>query len=331
MKTLLRLPALILIGGMCCALAVYVIFGKPAVLLSQSGSSITGYLWSDAIGWVSTNCLTGGPTGNNICATRNYSLAVDASGYVTGYAWSDNLGWIKFGGLSSFPTGGGTTAQNAQIVANSLIGWARACAGTQSTDCSSMTSRTDGWDGWISFNGTGYGITLNAGTFAPCQVGSTSCAWGDVNVGWIDFRYASTTYGACASMPANFCDPSGPGGVSKHRDANCTITINPPDPCPWQCEPTTGLCILPPTPAGGLVLSPSIVKTNSTTTISWTVADAQSCTAVGDNGDSTSVSPSASIPITEPTTYTLTCTDLLGVPHIIDVESVSIAPAFEEL
>lgn len=308
------------------------IFARPSMTLSQVGSSITGYAWSDTIGWISLNCTTGGATGNNICASSNYGLAVDSSGFVTGYAWSDNIGWIKFGGLSGFPAGAGTSAQNAQISSNNLIGWARACGGTTVADCSAMTSRTDGWDGWIAFNGTGYGVTLNAGVFAACQVGSTSCAWGDVNVGWIDFSNAATTYGACASLPANYCDPSGLGGVSKTRNSNCEVTQS--SSCPWQCEVVSGLCIAPPQPqmvGGGLVLSPSVVRSNGTTTVSWTVQDAQTCQVNGENGDIITVNPSDSEPITITTQYVLTCTDVLGAQFIIDEETVSVAPAWQEL
>jgi hypothetical protein len=298
-----------------------------------AANQVSGYAWSDTIGWISLDCATGGPTGNDICATKDYHLDIDASGYIIGFAWSDNIGWIQFGGLSDFPTGGGTSAQDAQIVGNTLIGWARACGGTVSGNCSSMTSRTDGWDGWISFSGTGYGVTLASGAFTPCQVGSTSCAWGDVNVGWVDFSAATAGYQACADTQGNFCDPAGPGGVSKHRDANCSITINPPNPCQWQCEAVTGLCILPPEPTvtgAGLVLSPSLVRQGQTTVVSWTVQDALSCEATGTNGDVVTVSGTNSIPITQATTYTLVCLDALGTPFEVDTARVSVIPLWQE-
>lgn len=104
------------------------------------------------------------------------------TGYLGGFAWSENIGWIKFGGLSSFPVGAGTQAQNAQIVSGKLIGWARACEGTVSGDCSTMTSRTDGWDGWISLGGVNYDVSYDN----PTQDFS-GYAWGSDLVGWISF------------------------------------------------------------------------------------------------------------------------------------------------
>jgi len=131
---------------------------------------MSGYAWSDNIGWISFNCTN---PGNN-CATSNYGVHKDATtGNLTGYAWSDNIGWIQFGGLSTFPTGPGTTAQNSQVVGTNLIGWARAVAGV---------GRTDGWDGWIALSGTGYGVTLNTTTNA-----FSNFAWGSDVVGWVSF------------------------------------------------------------------------------------------------------------------------------------------------
>jgi hypothetical protein len=120
---------------------------------------------------------------------------------ISGYAWSDNIGWIKFGGLSSFPTGSGTTPQNAQLeyldygagagagaTQANLVGWARACAGTANGDCSTMQPSADGWDGWISLNGSsldgksGYSVSLKGD-----GVTLTGYAWGSDVVGWIDF------------------------------------------------------------------------------------------------------------------------------------------------
>src|SRR5205823_1113165 len=39
---------------------------------SASGVDITGWLWSDTIGWIATSCKNGGSTGNDICATYSF-------------------------------------------------------------------------------------------------------------------------------------------------------------------------------------------------------------------------------------------------------------------
>jgi|GEM_PF-4149437 len=56
-----------------------------------SSFPITGYAWSENIGWVDLNCSnTAG-----LCSTSPFGLTIDASGNITGYAWSENIGWIS--------------------------------------------------------------------------------------------------------------------------------------------------------------------------------------------------------------------------------------------
>lgn len=172
---------------------------------------LDGYVWSSNIGWISLNCKTGGATGGDVCGSSNYSVSLSsATGLLTGYAWSSNIGWLKFNGLSSFPTGSGTISQSARVTGTypnlNFEGWARACAGTLLGDCSTMVSRSDGWDGWISLRGTGpdYGISSNGTAF---NTTATSFAWGSDVVGWITFGPALlvlppvTLAGATCTIP----------------------------------------------------------------------------------------------------------------------------------
>src|SRR3989344_3675218 len=99
--------AIVLVG------TLFELKSPPSAVEAATSSSITGWAWSGddggtsgariGTGWLSLNCETGGPTGNNICTTRNYGLTLNADGTVAGYAWSDYAGWIQFGGFSSFP------------------------------------------------------------------------------------------------------------------------------------------------------------------------------------------------------------------------------------
>jgi DNA-binding beta-propeller fold protein YncE len=152
-----------------------IFFGSFYIYISEVKSqaaniTLTGYAWSENIGWIDFSP-----------ATTNGGVIVGSGGNLTGYAWSENIGWIKFGGLTTpFPTDTGTLSQNAQIVLGKLVGWVRACAGTINSDCSTMTSRTDGWDGWISLGGANHSISLNGVDFS-------GFAWGSDNIGWIDF------------------------------------------------------------------------------------------------------------------------------------------------
>jgi hypothetical protein len=162
--------------------AVSLSSARPSAAIAEGGPALSGYAWSDNIGWISFQ-------------STDQPVRIDETGALSGYAWSDNIGWVKFGGLSAFPNaslGGNATLEDGLR----LKGWARACAGTRAGDCSSMASRTDGWDGWISLAGPGgsgrYGVTLSDREFS-------GFAWGSDVVGWVDWSgvFAESEIGAC--------------------------------------------------------------------------------------------------------------------------------------
>ncbi len=112
---------------------------------NPSPNNLVGWAWSSNIGWIKLDPIEINQT----------------NGDLTGYAWSPNIGWVKFGGLAGFPGSGGNANINPDT--GEVTGWARACAGTvggetdtYGADCRSMTSRTDGWDGWIELSGTNH-------------------------------------------------------------------------------------------------------------------------------------------------------------------------------
>jgi len=149
------------------AVALGVVY-EPDAYAQSSGGSVTGYAWSDTIGWIS---LSGG----------SYGITVSGSGTLGGYAWSDNIGWVSAN--SSDLSGCPSAPCSASIDGDgNLTGWLKAVSGG--------TSQSGGWDGFISLSGSGYGPTRQSdGTFA-------GYAWGDINVGWLDFQFASTDYAA---------------------------------------------------------------------------------------------------------------------------------------
>ncbi|TAK58011.1 hypothetical protein EPO17_00500 [Patescibacteria group bacterium] len=149
--------------------------------------TLSGYLWSSNIGWVSMN------SSNDSGSAGLYGVAVQATGAdgfrpVVGYGWSPNIGWIKFGGLSGFPVvsgGSGTVSANARFNSNHIEGWARACAGTIIPDCTGNT-RIDGWDGWIALSGSTHpviGTTDDSG-----NTWFRGFSWGSDVVGWLDWE-----------------------------------------------------------------------------------------------------------------------------------------------
>src|SRR3989338_3725802 len=139
---------------------------------------VTGYAWSDNIGWIQFYPDLDGFGG----VFYNTS-----TGQLSGYAWSDNIGWIKFDGLSSY-LGSSPWVAKADTSSGLVSGWARACAGTVNGDCTSMTSRTDGWDGWIKFDtGKSNSVKIDL-TDSDARGEFHGYAWGSDVVGWISFN-----------------------------------------------------------------------------------------------------------------------------------------------
>lgn len=220
-------------------------------------------------GWISFNCTS---DTSGTCVSSDYGVNVNTTtGYMTGYAWSSNYGWIKFGGFSGFPTGSGTTADNAKIdftggTANArpVTGWARFCAVYVSGCSGALVSNaiSGGWDGWISFSGTGYGVTLNTtdNDFDGYAWGGNSGAGntGKNVVGWISFNCANT--GTC--------------GTSDYK-----VSYAPPN-----------------APTLDISANPANLVSAGSTTLSWTGANITSCTASETGPSSTSWPGSRPIP-----------------------------------
>ena len=183
-------------------LALFIIVGslffiEPKVKASSSASQLSGWAWSDTIGWISMNCVDGGPTANDICSNHPYGVNYDTNtGDVSGYAWSDHVGWIKFGGLSGWPTNGGTSPSNSQInQSGKMLGWAKVLSMENPND---HESPGEGADGWISLysNGSDHSTPWPYGVAFDLQSGASiqpSFAWGGVVTGWIDFSGVSIT------------------------------------------------------------------------------------------------------------------------------------------
>ena len=199
MRTALSLVmTLLYVAILCGAFLLFTYDAYAQVGIPAAGVELTGYAWSDNIGWISMNCRTGGSAGESVCPgspgigqKSDYKVTVTTGGALTGYAWSSNIGWIKFDLLNSFPVMAGTMPASARVTGTypnlTFEGWARACAGTLPGDCSSMTSRTDGWDGWISLRSTAasnYSIIMTDDVTGALY---GSYAWGSEVVGWIDF------------------------------------------------------------------------------------------------------------------------------------------------
>jgi hypothetical protein len=63
--------------------------GGPGV--NVAATALTGWIWSESLGWISLSCQNTGT-----CASNAYGVLNDSKGDLTGYAWSENAGWINF-------------------------------------------------------------------------------------------------------------------------------------------------------------------------------------------------------------------------------------------
>ena len=289
----------------------------PGRVFSNSSVAINGYAWSDTAGWIDLNCANTG-----VCGTNNFGLTLAQDGTISGYAWADNVGWISantadLAGCPSAPC-------SAKITSGAVSGWLKAIA--------SSNAQAGGWDGFISLSGAGYGVSLSNGAFL-------GYAWGDTNVGWVDFSRATTTFGTCTA--AYTCS----GLTIVYTDNTCITSNITTCVAPAFCSAGSSVCQLPqpsavasstdPTLTGHLQAKPTIVGKGKTTKIYWNYLNVASCTVTGTNGDGSGGTWSGASgikvtgAITGRTTYTLSCTSLNST-QFSESASVSILPTYQE-
>ncbi len=173
-------------------LAADFFYEKDQPIKADSSSNVSGFIWSENIGWLSLSNSSGG-------GSRDYGVNIDqATGQFSGYGWSENIGWIKFNPVGPYPS---LPDHSAKLEGNQVTGWIRACAGSVNGDCTGGVgagNNAGGWDGWIKMSGQNYGVTRSG-----CQL--QGYAWGSDVVGWL--KFAGTNYGAilagsaCENLP----------------------------------------------------------------------------------------------------------------------------------
>ncbi len=167
---------------------IFFVFALSFLFVSNvfagSTDNVWGYAWSENIGWISFNCDPDGP-GAQTCSGSDYGVNIETGGCFKGYAWSENIGWISFDqnqteAPPSDETSGDCLAEAYQDSGSTKIrGWARVLSGKDSD--------TDGFDGWIKFNGTN--INLSIDNSNPREF--LGWGWSDVVNGWISFNSKS--------------------------------------------------------------------------------------------------------------------------------------------
>ncbi|MBU1906507.1 MAG: hypothetical protein KJ923_05865, partial [Candidatus Omnitrophica bacterium] len=179
---------------------------------------LTGWAWSDKVGWISFNCKDREKETGKVCQNGNdpnfnpdqnlidYSVQIDGkTGIVSGCGWSEHLGWISFNKIDT-GTPPAAPYNEAQIdfiakadldstnPTSDLTGWARALVFGSTAVPSTNSPDFDGWiklDGAAQDNST-FGVKINKQTKEL-----EGWAYGGACIGWISFNCLNTN--ACSA------------------------------------------------------------------------------------------------------------------------------------
>lgn len=252
--TILMLAGLVIVAN-----ALFSTLGDTSnVFASPGNQEVTGWLWSDNIGWISMNCSNSGT-----CGTSNYKVLIDdVTGNFSGYGWSDNIGWVSFQSSDVAGCPSGSCPANVDLVSTGQVtGWAKAL------------SAGGGWDGWISLRRTAspaYGVDmdLNTGAFS-------GWAWGSDVVGWVSFSDGSVACSGCVGVTplpqcsdgADNADPE--DTLVDANDPGCHTDGIASNPASYDSndDDETDTLVSPTTPSGLTVNSDLVCQAM---TLNWT-------------------------------------------------------------
>lgn len=278
---------------------------------APGGTPITGYAWSDNIGWIDLNCSNSGT-----CGTNNFGLTVAANGTVSGCAWSDNIGWISASSADIVGCPSGACISSISATTGSWSGWLKAL--------SASDAQSGGWSGWISLSGTSPNYSVTVGSNGHLS----GYGWDDT-YGWIDFSRATTAFSCTPTYTCN-------GTIIQN---SCDATKNVTCVSPTFCSTGSPVCVYPqPQPqatsghSGHLEAKPSLIPKSATTKVYWNIINVQSCSVSGSNGDHWSGLSSAgmqSTAITSNTIYTLSCVEYDNTNYTESV-TVNLLPVYQE-
>ena len=201
MKKIISLSIFIFLIASCFA-ADRLLFNSGKLANAAASDNVSGFAWSETIGWISFNNTSGG-------GATSYGVNIDsATGNFSGYAWSENIGWIWFAPAGPYPEAPAYSAR-LDTVSNQVTGWARALA------------NGGGWDGWIKMAG----MATDGGSYGVSRSGCdlTGFAWGSDVVGWIKFK-GTAQNGSPYGTVTTFCANSNPTatGLSVSKGNYCS-------------------------------------------------------------------------------------------------------------
>lgn len=192
---------LILVLGLA-AIVWWLIASQPSIQAALDNGEITGWGWTDTVGWISLNCenvYAGENQGqlSSHCDDSNYGVIIDPdSGAISGQAWSSNIGWIDFNptvgesSIGSLPTitGGDDFAYPVAMDSDTkeLSGWAVATF-------SDFDPNNNAWIRFRAGNTCDTSVTPAEDTYCVRQNDAgylVGWAWsgGDNGLGWIRFE-----------------------------------------------------------------------------------------------------------------------------------------------
>ncbi|MFA4999585.1 MAG: hypothetical protein WC519_02585 [Parcubacteria group bacterium] len=156
----------------------------PYGVTNDSNGNLSGWAWSDVLGWVSFDCHnpeTGGSAPDYSCASSLYQVKINPQGDFSGWAWNDTAGWISFN-CNQTETGNQCGTSNYKV----KTAWV---PGPVSGTLESGTFDTNR-DTGVAFNYIVWRGELNGGRVAfqfsasNCENGATNAPDCDANVGW---------------------------------------------------------------------------------------------------------------------------------------------------
>lgn len=257
-NVLIAIAVVVLIG------ATYLASSTPLRAPSAeagTGENITGWAWSENVGWISLNSISDG-------SATSYGVNVDVTNKITGgmgnfsgYAWSENVGWITFNAAQLTGCPSGTCVGQVNWSTGNVTGWAK------------VLSTGGGWDGWIKLSDDsipawdGKGLKISGNKF-------TGYAYGGDVMGWIDFApLINGTIPIGAEVSAPPCETTDPTIVygSCQATGDCAILgegtyTNQSGVQVGMCE-TGGTTVVSCT--GATLICPSTTPPTATTTRWW--------------------------------------------------------------
>ena len=336
-------------------LVLAVIFSLPYAFYSAeftpheakagTGDNLSGYAWSDNIGWISFNCTDVGT-----CATADYGVNVDTgTGNFSGYAWSDNVGWISFNETAGCPEAGCTTQPKVDLSTGAVSGWARALANgggwdgwiklggpwSPSVTFSGTESTGYSWGsdvvGWVSWSGSGYGVVSNTNLLSTTPTVTLTASPNPVDAGQSTIlTWESTGATTCTNSAGEGVAGFSTDGATEGSDETNALTENPSNfsiTCTGPGSPpdaTDNESVTVLSPLADIAADPERVSSGGSSSISWSASQVTSCTVTGPSGtlasgpadvdgNFTTGSPT-SVTITAQSTFTITCETTNGSP-----------------